>query len=292
MPGSTLSSLKRAVRELAPHKWTDDKELHPFVPGPASPPVRDVYEDRSKVLAREQLTKKAQEFSHKPFISSFNSRPEKGNHGGLEGTFSKNHGGFPYMSQPPEPPRALSADHPHNAPNMLTRPSNTLGPGYLSRGFSQDPPYIAPCDFAQQEKQNQAIKWGIGSIFRGETEKGLKNFATGPVRRPPPAELAPYDAPRGSPHRSNALKSAILDARPLHNGPFSNGSVVRHGVAGSIHPLDLFNKTKYIPQSSMPPTSFEKRQAKKSREEGLRLPPFRATTISTSLATPSVMFRK
>jgi hypothetical protein len=74
MPGSTLSSLKRAVRELAPHKWTDDKvataaraanhqsrwrprthsrvfyqELHPFVPGPASPPVRDVYEDRSKV---------------------------------------------------------------------------------------------------------------------------------------------------------------------------------------------------------------------------------------------------
>jgi hypothetical protein len=63
----------------------------------------------------------------------------------------------------------------------------------------------------QQEKQNQAIKWGIGSIFRGETEKGLKNFATGPVRKPPPAELAPYDAPRGSPHRSLALKSAILD---------------------------------------------------------------------------------
>ncbi len=25
------------------------QELHPFVPGPASPPVRDVYEDRSKV---------------------------------------------------------------------------------------------------------------------------------------------------------------------------------------------------------------------------------------------------
>ncbi len=96
--------------------------------------VRDA---RVQVLAREQLTKKAQEFSHKPFISSFNSRPEKvrrrhadaqlghalltrlqGNHGGLEGTFSKNHGGFPYMSQPPEPPRALSADHPHHAPNV------------------------------------------------------------------------------------------------------------------------------------------------------------------------------
>jgi hypothetical protein len=30
MPGSTLSSLKRAVRELAPHKWTDDKANNPF----------------------------------------------------------------------------------------------------------------------------------------------------------------------------------------------------------------------------------------------------------------------
>jgi hypothetical protein len=30
-----------------------------------------------------------------------------------------------------------------------TRPSNTLGPGYLGRGFGADAPFIAPCDFAQ-----------------------------------------------------------------------------------------------------------------------------------------------
>ena len=96
----------------------------------------------------------------------------------------------------------------------------------------------------QQEKMNQAIKWGIGSIFRADTEKGAKNFATGPVRRPPPPELAPFDAPRGSPQRTIALKNAILDARPLHNGPFSNGAVVRHGVGAGVHPMDLFNKTK------------------------------------------------
>ncbi len=55
------------------------------------------------------------------------------------------------------------------------------------------------------------MKCGIGSIFRGENEKGLKNFATGPMKKPPPPELAPFDAPRGSPQRKLALKSAILD---------------------------------------------------------------------------------
>ncbi len=39
-----------------------------------------------QVLAREQLTKKAQEFSHKPFISSFNLRPEKVRGWGLSQT--------------------------------------------------------------------------------------------------------------------------------------------------------------------------------------------------------------
>jgi hypothetical protein len=63
----------------------------------------------------------------------------------------------------------------------------------------------------QQEKLNQAMKCGIGSIFRSENEKGLKNFATGPLKKPPPSELAPYDAPRSSPQRKLALKSAILD---------------------------------------------------------------------------------
>ncbi len=55
------------------------------------------------------------------------------------------------------------------------------------------------------------MKCGIGSIFRGENEKGLKNFATGAIKKPPPPELAPFDAPRGSPQRKLALKSAILD---------------------------------------------------------------------------------
>lgn len=55
------------------------------------------------------------------------------------------------------------------------------------------------------------MKCGIGSIFRSENEKGLKNFATGTLKKPPPSELAPFDVPRGSPQRKLALKSAILD---------------------------------------------------------------------------------
>jgi hypothetical protein len=95
-----------------------------------------------------------------------------------------------------------------SAPTRRTSPP-AISLRCFARSFSRA--FLSISRWIQQEKQNQAIKWGIGSIFRGETEKGLKNFATGPVRRAPPPEFAPFEAPRVSPQRSLALKNAILD---------------------------------------------------------------------------------
>ena len=115
----------------------------------------DAYQDQDKHKNLQRVLEQNKNFSHKAFVTAA-PLPEKGSHGGWEGTFAARHGGYAHMFESIAPEKSMRW-----LGNIETQPVNTMpvlvpypsksGPGFADRAISGE--YRYESEFNYDEVQ-------------------------------------------------------------------------------------------------------------------------------------------
>lgn len=98
-------------------------------------------------------------------------------HGALDGTFSKNHGGYPHMFEALAPPKdsrwlgKIEGSMVNPMPVLVSAPK-LGGPGYATRTIGKDSGYESEFNHERVESLNRQYKLGYGPGFRAEVGQG------------------------------------------------------------------------------------------------------------------------
>lgn len=278
MPSSTISSMKKLVREYAPQKWSDGNTVFSTS---TKPSVHETYVDPAQRQALEAALNRNKEFSHKPFNSSMPVFPERGNFGGWSGTFAKNHGGYPHMFETdPDAPDPVPQKAPLQKKPVYVNVPKKNRIGYANRGLGEDPEFINPGDIRTQERMNQGFRWGLGDVYRPKCKSAEPfKFSTPAGVFDGNASMKSVDVPLQSNAMNRRRRREELQARAMHAARWNSGAV------GAQY-TGAFSSHKYM--NTAPLDSSSK---KKPSSDGVKLPPFKATTTGLSRASPSVLFR-